>query len=58
MDVHDGYFDHISTILNARQHPTIVLEKAAMRWMGAAESSSDVSDSVPLTRTQAYCDRT
>ncbi|KAL2614049.1 hypothetical protein R1flu_025741 [Riccia fluitans] len=29
-----GYFDHVAAILGAYQHPIIVVEEAAMRWMG------------------------
>lgn len=58
MNVHDGYFDHISTILSARQHPIIVLEETAMRWMGAAVSSDEVRTFPTQTQAHAYDSRT
>ncbi|KAI9807964.1 MAG: hypothetical protein M1825_005271 [Sarcosagium campestre] len=34
-----GYFDHVATILAARHHPIIIVEEAALRWMGLRVSS-------------------
>ncbi|KAL3675691.1 hypothetical protein R1sor_025639 [Riccia sorocarpa] len=31
-----GFFDHVAAVLNAFQHPVILVEEAAMRWMGVA----------------------
>ncbi|KAI9782357.1 MAG: hypothetical protein M1839_005230 [Geoglossum umbratile] len=35
-----GYFEHVAALLSARQHPVIIVEEAAMRWMGLPVSSS------------------
>ncbi|KAI9773524.1 MAG: hypothetical protein M1839_002060 [Geoglossum umbratile] len=39
-----GYFDHIAAVFRARQHPIILVEEWAMRWMGVAVSSSENVD--------------
>lgn len=44
IDDQTGYFDHVSAVLLVRQHPIIILEEAALRWMGVAVSSSDNLD--------------
>ena len=38
-----GYFDHVVAVMVAFQHPIIILEEAALRWMGVPVSSSCVS---------------
>jgi hypothetical protein len=35
-----GFFDHVAAVFSARQHPIILLEEWAMRWMGLAVSNS------------------
>jgi hypothetical protein len=44
MDVGEetGYFDDIVDILRAREHPIIMLEEAAMRWMGLPVGSNNL----------------
>lgn len=30
----DGYFDYVYSIFKAQQHPIVVVEEFALRWMG------------------------
>jgi hypothetical protein len=39
-----GFFDHVVAVFSARQHPIILVEEWAMRWMGVAVSSCDNLD--------------
>ncbi|KAI9763497.1 MAG: hypothetical protein M1839_006445 [Geoglossum umbratile] len=39
-----GYFDHVASVFRARQHPIILVEEYAMRWMGLAVVSSENID--------------
>lgn len=41
-----GYCDDIAAILAAREHPIIVVEETALRWMGQRVSSQAVK-SIP-----------
>jgi hypothetical protein len=43
-DNETGYFDHVAAMLSVRQHPIIVVEEAAMRWMGLPVNSCDNLD--------------
>ena len=46
-DLHkfEGYCDDIATILAAHEHPIIVVEETALRWMGQRVSSQAVISS-------------
>ncbi|KAH0565360.1 hypothetical protein GP486_001243 [Trichoglossum hirsutum] len=39
-----GYFDHVASVFRAHQHPIILVEEYAMRWMGLAVFSSENID--------------
>jgi len=39
----DGYFDDVYTIFEAHHHPLILVEEAAMRWMGLRTCPEEVS---------------
>lgn len=38
-----GYFDDVYIIFKARQHPFILVEEAAFRWMGQRVCHEEVS---------------
>jgi len=37
-----GYFDHVFAVFKARQHPIVLVEEAAMRWMGLRVINDEV----------------
>jgi hypothetical protein len=43
-----GYLDDIFDVLDAHQHPCIVMGRSALLWMGAAVLPSSVSVSISL----------
>jgi hypothetical protein len=56
----DGYLDDVCSIFKARQHPIVLVEESAMRWMGVRVSSEEVNitsssrlPSVALTLTNS-----
>ena len=42
-DPQDGYLDDIFDVLDAHQHPCIVMGRSALLWMGAGVLQSSVS---------------
>ena len=52
-DINDltGYFDDVAAILAAREHPIILVEETALRWMGQRVSSDAVIISIPILIT-------
>ena len=40
----DGFFDNVYSIFEAHHHPLIIVEEAAMRWMGLRVAPEDVSN--------------
>ena len=49
----EGYLDDVFDVLDAHQHPCIVMGRSALLWMGAAVSQSSVSVDIVLERSQA-----
>jgi hypothetical protein len=37
-----GYLDNVFSVFKARQHPFILVEESAMRWMGSRVSPEEV----------------
>lgn len=38
----DGYLDDVFSIFKARQHPFVLVEESALRWMGLRVSPEEV----------------
>jgi hypothetical protein len=38
-----GYLDDVVSIFKARQHPLVLVEESAMRWMGVRVSPEEVN---------------
>ena len=55
MDPQDGYLDDIFDVLDAHQHPCIVMGRSALLWMGAGVLQSSVSNIVKY-RIAAFSD--
>lgn len=43
----DGYLDDVFSIFKARQHPFVLLEESAMRWMGLRVAAAEVNVTSP-----------
>lgn len=39
----DGYLNDVFSIFKARQHPFVLLEESAMRWMGLRVAAAEVN---------------
>jgi hypothetical protein len=44
-DRESGYFDGLYSVFEAHQHPIILVEQCAMRWMGLRVTPEQVSNS-------------
>ena len=52
-DPQEGYLDNVFDVLDAHQHPCIVMGRSVLLWMGAAVSQCSVSVNIVLQRSQA-----
>jgi len=52
-DPQNGYLDDIFDVLDAHQHPCIVLGRSALLWMGAGVLQSSVSVNILSQCSQA-----
>jgi len=49
-----GFLDDLFSIFNARQHPIVLVEESALRWMGLRVSPIEVNNPSPPQPPGAY----
>jgi len=49
-----GFLDGLFSIFKARQHPIVLVEESALRWMGLRVSPIEVNNSSPPRPPGAY----
>jgi hypothetical protein len=50
----DGFLDDLFSIFKARQHPIVLVEESALRWMGLRVSPIEVNIPSPPQPLDAY----